>query len=202
MGISARSRILTPRMRGTLVVTAVVVVLGLGVGAWLLVAPVAPGEKPVAAQTSGPVPGATPTTGSEVQTPKESTAPNDRLPPREGAAPRVSLPLPTPASAQGAVVEGYPADLAPPVDGSDVLDTSLATENEVLQFTLVARSDASGEDILAHYGALWAGLGLTPTSVAEAGAASYTDAFSSVTVSADASGTGTVYTIFGVLRAG
>jgi hypothetical protein len=202
MGKSARSRTLTPRMRATLIVTAVVVALGLAAGAWLLLSPIeAPPTADPSTPAAGPLPGAQPTTGSEVQPPSASTAPDDRIPPRDADVPRISAPLPAPAAAQGALVAGYPSELAAPLDGSDILDTSVATDGDVLQFTLVARSDASGADILAHYGALWASIGLAPASAGN-GASSFGDAFSSLTVSADAaSGTGTVYTVFGVLRA-
>ncbi|MCK6068062.1 MULTISPECIES: hypothetical protein [Microbacterium] len=191
-------------MRVALVVTAVLVASGAVLSGWLLLSAEPPASPRTAttAAAPGPVPGATPEAGSEVLPPDEQAPPSDRLPAIAPATPRIAAPLPEPASAQGALVEGYPADLAAPLDGSDVLDSSLAVEGDVLQFTLIARSDASGSDIAAHYAGRWAALGMAPAP--ETGpATSYRDAFSSVTVAAEApSGTGTVYTVYGVLRAG
>lgn len=201
MGKSARSRTLTPRVRATLIASAILAVVGLAAATWLLLPRDAAPPAADATVSTGPLPGASPTTGSEVLPPSGATAEDDRIPPRDAAVPRVSAPLPASAAAQGALVEGYPADLAAPLAGSDILDTSLTSEGDVLQFTLKARSDASAADVLAHYSTLWAGLGLAP-EVAEASAASFRDPFSAVTVSADGgSGTGTVYTVSGVLRA-
>lgn len=203
MGISARSRILTPRMRVALAVTAALVALGAVWSTWLLLSPAPPTSQAPStiAPTPGPVPNATPETGSEVLPPDAHAVPDDRLPALEPAAPRISAPLPEPASAENALVDGYPADLGAPLEGSDVLDSSLAVEGDVLQFTLVARSDASGSDVAAQYAQRWAGMGLAPAPQTGT-ATSYRDAYSSVTVAADESGTGTVYTLYGVLRAG
>jgi hypothetical protein len=205
MGIFAHSRTLTRRMRGTLIVAAGIAVLGFGASAWLLVAPASPSQQsPAAAQqpTAGPAAGALPTTGSEVQAPTESGAPSDRLPTRVAARPLVTVPLPPSASAEGEVVPGFPAEAAGPIEHSDVIQTSLTGEGDLVQVTLVGRSDAVPADILAHYAAVWADLGLTASPGATADATTYSDAFSSLTVSAEEAGTGIMYTVFGVLRAG
>jgi len=161
-------------MRVALIVTLGFAVVALSIGAWL------PHEAP-STEASG--------------------TPGDHLPPLASPTPRVVAPLPASGSAHGALVAGYPVELGAPLPDSDTLDSSLATEGDILQFTLVARTDAAAEEVLARYDAQWASLGLVPAPET-AGVLAYRDAFTSLTVSAATSGTGTVYTVFGVLKAG
>ncbi|MCX6502429.1 MAG: hypothetical protein NT132_08510 [Microbacterium sp.] len=192
-------------MRTALIVGAGVVALGLGLGGWLFIAPVAPTPPAVGgahSSSTGPLPGATPTTGSEVMPPGDGTVTPDRLPPRAATHPPSSLPPADSASARGAIVAGYPVEVAGPLDGSDVIESSVASEGSLVQSALVARTDASPEEVLEAYRARWSALRLAAVPGAEAGAASFGDASSSITVSADASGTGTVYTVFGIVRTG
>lgn len=152
--------------------------------------------QPTAAQ--GPLPGATPTTGSEVQPPDPSASPSDRLPPPPAPTPLVDAPLPPSASASGKLVDGFPTDVMGPARVSDVLQSAIATEGDTMQVTLVARTDAKPDEVREHYRALWSGLGLAGASGADV---AYSDALSSITLAfSPGSGTGTLYTVYGVFR--
>ncbi|MFJ6653884.1 hypothetical protein ACIQLJ_13925 [Microbacterium sp. NPDC091313] len=193
----------------SLAAVGLVVAAGLAVAAWFAFAPgpspsgqTAGAAASAPAASSGADPLATPTTGSEVLPPAETARPRDGVPAPPAASPRVSLPLPAAGSDDGGVIDGFPTDLASPTDGSDVLSTSLATEGDVLQFSLRARTDADGGDVASHYTALWSSLGLAPAPASDDGSVSYQDGYSSVTIATQASGTGLIYTIYGVLRAG
>lgn len=154
---------------------------------------------PAATATPGPAPGATPVPGSEVQPPEAAAGP-ERLPPPPGATPLVHQPLPENASARNALVAGFPVAIAGPAPATDVIDSSLAHDGTVLQAALTARTDAAVDAVLAHYRDLWSGLGLAPAT-SDGGSEAFSDTYSSVSVSAAATtGTGTVYTIFAVLR--
>ncbi|KJL43798.1 MULTISPECIES: hypothetical protein [Microbacterium] len=201
---------LTTGMRTVLWIVAAVVVLGIAVTIWLLTigsgtagvdgADPDAGSTPTATVTQGPIPGATPTTGSEVQPPDETAAPIDRLPPLPTSSPLVSDPLPASGSASGELVKGFPVDLMGPVPDSQVLESSISTEGSTMQVSLVARTDAADDDVRAHYRELWADLGLTDTSGGD-GSITYSDAFSSLSLAfSESSGTGTVYMIYGVFR--
>jgi hypothetical protein len=152
---------------------------------------------PAATQTSGPVPGATPTTGSEVQPPTAS--PRTGLPPLQPAEPLITAPLPDAGSLNGGLVTGFPAGVADPMEGSEVASSSIATEGTVMQLSLVASSGESPDAIRAHYRALWTSLGLRETS-GDDDAVAFTGEYESLTLNVGTSGTGNLYTIFGVLR--
>ena len=69
-----------------------------------------------------------------------------------------------------------------------------------MQVTLVARSDASADDIRTYYEQKWASLGLAASGVAD-GTTSYSDSLTSLSLAfSPASGTGTIYMIYGVFR--
>lgn len=183
-----------------LALASAAVAIAVVVGALIAVAPTADPEatapRPSASSGSGADPTAAPVAGSEVQPPDPSAAPRDRIPPRTPQTPRITVPLPASASAAGAVVEGYPIDLAAPAEDSDVVDTSVSSEGDRLQFTLIARTDATADAIRAHYAALWTGMGMT------ADGEGFRDPFTSVSLTVnDDAGTGTVYTVYGVARA-
>lgn len=149
----------------------------------------------------GPNPGATPTTGSEVRPPDAAAPSTDRLPPVSAPAPRVSTPLPESGSASGALVDGFPANLMGPTAQSDVLQSSIASEGDTMQVTLLARTDATPDEVRQYYRALWIGLGLADAGANGASDASYADALSSVSLAFSSSaGTGTVYSVYGVFR--
>lgn len=202
---------LTRSMRVALFSATGIVAVGLLVSAWLFFA-APPQPTPVSAaglpsseemQTPGPgpVPNATPTTGSEVQSPAPTQTHLNRLPPLPETVPLISAPLPDDGSARGKLVAGFPVQVAGPAAESDVIDSSIAREKQVVQVALTARTDASVQDVRDHYGKLWADLRLAP-GTAEGDSLSYADEYSSLTLAfASGSGTGTVYTVYGVLRA-
>jgi hypothetical protein len=136
-----------------------------------------------------------------VQPPEDAARGAQHLPPVTQSAPRVQTPLPPSAQERGGLVAGYPTDLAAPAADSEVLDSAVASEGDVLQFSLRARTAAAGADVLAHYRTQLSGQGLA-AATADAGSVAFRDAYSSVVVTAEQSGTGVVYTIHGVLRAG
>lgn len=198
---------LTPAMRTVLWIVGALVVAGLATTIWLFAtgggpgtAASDPGSGPAATPTRGPIPGATPTTGSEVQTPDPTASAADRLPPRADATPLVTEPLPASGSAKGELVRGFPVDAMGPAPDSEALESSIATEGATMQVTLVARADSSAADLRAYYRTLWSGLGLAATESGD-GSMTYSDGFSSLSLAfSPASGTGTVYMIFGVFR--
>lgn len=198
----ARTRAIAPLMRIALVATGAIVAIGLGAAGWLSIAtptPAGPGAAPAVAVPAAPAGAAasgTPVAGSEVLPPAEP-APGGL--PRTWTTPRVQAPLPASSSATGELVAGYPTDLAAPAPGSEVLDTSVASDVGAMQFTLRARTDEPIEEVIAYYRSIWSGLGLAAATDADA---SYRDDYSAVTISAQATGTGSTYTVSGVLRTG
>lgn len=193
---------LTPAMKtaiavvGVLVVGALIVVAALTAAGQPEAAPAA-SSTPAAAPTSGPLPGATPTTGSEVQPPTE--APRNGLPPLEPAEPLITAPLPEPGSRSGGMVKGFPDGVADPMRDSNVVSSSIATEGAVMQLSLVASSAETPDAIREHYRALWTSLGLRAVPTDDETVA-FSGDYESLTLSVGASGTGNLYTIFGVLR--
>ncbi|MFC8682186.1 hypothetical protein ACFT30_11745 [Microbacterium ureisolvens] len=190
-----------------LIGVGVVVLLVIGVAVWFFTAasPV-PGDEaageaapgPSVTVSPGPRPDATPTTGSEVLPPTPSET---GLPGLEPAAPLVPSPLPASASGGAELVEGYPVEVMGPAEGADVVQNSIATEGDVMQVSLVARTDASPDALSAHYAELWASLGLMPQPASGDGSVSFTGAYDSLTLAfTPASGTGTVYMIQAVFR--
>jgi len=150
-----------------------------------------------AAATPGPIPGATPTTGSEV--PPPTAAPGAGLPPLEPANPLIKPPLPAPGSREGGLVAGYPPRIIDPLEGSEIVSTTIATEDTVMQVSLVASSTSDPDAIRSHYLKLWTSLGLLESTAADDDLA-VTGAYESLTLSVRATGTGNLYTIFGVFR--
>jgi hypothetical protein len=199
---------LTPAMRWVLIGAGAVVVIGAIVTGVLLTTsgaggPGADGVAPTGAvtPTQGPLPDATPTSGSEVLTPTE--APAQTLPPVAPAAPGEALlapPYPDSANAEGALVAGFPADILGPAPDSDVIQSAVATEGDITQITLLGRTDASPDDVRAHYAAAWAALGLVDQSAGD-GSLTFAGRGASLSFSANTGGTGTRYTLFGVFRA-
>lgn len=185
------------------------VVAGLAISLWLFIADSdagAPGavgatSTPTPHPTRGPLPDAEPTAGSEVQAPDPTAPPVDRLPALSTPSPLVTAPLPESGAASGELVDGFPTGVMAPAPTSEVLQSSIATEGETMQVTLQARTDATPDEVSRHYRAVWTGLGLAETGSSGGADASYSDALSSVTVAFTAgSGTGTVYTVYGVFH--
>ena len=162
-----------------------------------------PSATPTATPRPGAAPGGTPAEGSEVPDPDEA-APEASGPggaePTPDTTPFVGTTLPSSGSATGELVEGFPEPIMTPMTESDVLDSSIATEGDAMQVTLVARSTASPDEIREHYRSVWAGSGLEPAGTQASGAA-FANASTSLTLAfTPESGTGTVYVLFGVFR--
>lgn len=200
-------RRLSPAMRWTLVAVGGVAAAGLVAALALSLAPAGGSPSaatsataaPISPTAAGPAPNATPVDGSEVEPPTTPDAPSDRLPPVSAPTPLVAGPLPASASAQGELVPGFPTVLGGPAPDADIIDSSVSSADTVMQVTLTARTDATREDVTAHYRSAWAGLGLADAS--GDAALAYTDPFSSLTLAfTDGSGTGTVYVIYATLR--
>ena len=201
---------LSPAMRRVVIVVAVVVVLGLGIALWLAFGPNSgrgagdaspdPASSASSEPTTGPLPGATPTTGSEVLPPSEGGG-SDRLPPRTVQAPLVAAPLPPSASALGSLVDGFPSAIVGPMSGSDVVESSIATEGDRMQVTLTARTDATADAVTKHFEASWSALGLHSTPDAGTAALTFAGPYESMTLAfSTGTGTGTVYMIYSVFR--
>ncbi|WP_454138097.1 hypothetical protein [Microbacterium paulum] len=199
---------MTPAMKW--VIGAVALVVGGGLlWATLLGAPgdesarsgsgTAGGTASPAAAAPALTPAPTPLDGSEVLPPENAQAASDRLPDLPQPTPRVTTPLPADAAAAGRLVDGFPTDLAGPTPTSDVIDSSIASDGATMQVALTARTDETPEDVAAAFQQRWTAFELAPAAAAEATLA-YSDAFTSISLAASASGTGTVYTVFATLR--
>jgi len=209
----ASTRGLTPAMRTTLIVAAVLLVAALVLWFTLPSSPgqsALPGAGPTTsatpqtpdsiATTPGPLPGATPTTGSEVEPPSPTPAADSGLPPLPAQTPLVADPLPRSASATSELVDGLPIPVMGPASDSDVISSSIATEGQTMQVTLIARTDAPADDVRAHYRDQWTKLGLAASGAEGADVAS-SDSFTSLSLAfSSTSGTGTLYTVYGVFR--
>ncbi|QAY59983.1 hypothetical protein ET475_08230 [Microbacterium protaetiae] len=149
------------------------------------------------APTIGPLPQATPTTGSEVLPP--TATPITRLPSITPQPPLVSAPLPKTASKNNGLVSGYPEKVMGPATKSTVLSSSIATEKTTMQVSLVATTTASQASVQKHYEELWGSLGLRRGTAAD-GTITYVGAHESVALSFGTTGTGNRYTIYGVFR--
>jgi len=161
-----------------------------------------PGESRTAASatptTPGPATGATPVAGSEVL-PPDPAGPSEGVPPLTQSPPLVSTPLPSPGVASGTLVTGYPTDVAGPLAGDEVIESSVASEGTTLQATLTARTDRTPDEVREHFRAHWSSLGLSPDADT-AQELSFRSSTASVTLALSTGGTGTVYTVFAVLR--
>lgn len=201
------SRGLSRAMRITAWAVGGVVALGLIIALALALSPPAaqPGAETTpgssASPTHGPNPHGTPVPGSEVQTPDPSAADPDHLPPPDERSPLVEPPFPRSGSAEGSLVEGFPAHVMGPTADSDVLSSSIATEDDTMQVTLVARTDESEEDVRAHFSRIWSELGLTESPQSDTSTLTVDHGSSSLSLAfTSSSGTGTVYMVYGVFR--
>ena len=149
--------------------------------------------------TSGPLPGATPTSGSEV--PPPPSTPLSAMPPTSTTRtkPLISGPLPASGSLDGGLLDGFPAALAGPAGNSTVRSSSIATQDTVMQTTLSALSTASQDDVRAEYRTRWAAAGLQEQPTTN-GSTTFTGAYESLTLTFGSSGTGTLYQVYGLFR--
>ncbi|MGZ0711650.1 hypothetical protein ACWPKO_25295 (plasmid) [Coraliomargarita sp. W4R53] len=214
--VGTHQSVLNKGMRSALIAVTSVILVILATSAWLVfgaplqsssvsaVATVAPLAETNQSHTPtpGPIPNATPVDATEVQPLAATPTHANRLPPLPDPAPLIAAPLPDDAHERGKLARGYPTDVAGPAPDSDVIDTSITSEDNLVQVSLTARTDASPDEVREHFTQRWSGLRLAP-STADDGALSYTDQYSSLTLAfATNSGTGAVYTVFAVLQTG
>lgn len=198
---------LTPGMKRVLWGVGGIVVIVLALAVWFTLVVV--GEDSAAPTTTstpsagpGPLPGATPTTGSEVQTPGSTAPPQDRIPDRTSAGPLVAAPLPDSAAETGELVTGFPSEAMGPAADSDVVSSAIASDGAAMQVTLVARTDAAAADVIAHYRQLWTGLNLTDQGATDPNVVSFAGRQATLTLAfSGESATGTVYNILATFRA-
>ena len=200
---------LSPAMRWTLIGVGAVVVIGVIVAVWLLTTGGRGGTGavdggPATNVTQGPLPDATPTSGSEVLPPTDGG--QSTLPPVTPPAPvapaeaLVPPPYPASATAEGDLAAGFPVDVLGPMPSSDVISSGIATEGAIMQVTLEGRTDAALTDVRAYYAQKWAALGLQEQPTSD-GSLTYTGRGAALSLSAFEGGTGIRYTLFGVFRA-
>jgi hypothetical protein len=91
-----------------------------------------------------------PASGAREVLPPESAAPTGLPAPSQPAA-LVSLPLPATASAQGKIVDGFPAAALPFPEGTVVVSTSVSAADAVLQVTADAISTAGQDSVVGHF---------------------------------------------------
>lgn len=164
-----------------------------------------PQETAAAPNTLPPAPAPDPDRPLEVP-PGAAGQPGGSLPAsRELPEPRtlLSLPLPEADAAEGRLVDAFPQDLVPPVPGSRVLSSSVASSGNTLQTGLRAAADPAA--VLEFYDGHFAALGFQPGARETAGGvttAVFSYGNSSVTVTAGEPAPGAEYFVFAVLRAG
>ncbi|MGB3375162.1 MAG: hypothetical protein WBA87_08495 [Microbacterium sp.] len=197
---------LTRGMKIALVLVGGVIIIGAAIIVALAMNGAAPDQAgssasaPPASSTppkSGPLPGATPTSGSEVQPP--TAPPHTGLPRLETPIPLIPAPLPDSAARSGGLAAGFPDAVVGPMDGSNVVSSSIATEGAAMQVDLVAVTKAGPDEIRSHYSRLWSSLGMQERTVAD-GTVAFTGPYESMTLAVETTGTGTRYTIHAVFR--
>lgn len=194
---------LTTAMKVTIAVVGVLVVAGAVIiaaltGVWQPEGEAQPSPTASAPPTAGPLPGATPTAGSEVL-PPPTTDPGAGLPPLERSMPLVTAPLPEAGSRSGGLMPDLPTSIVEPLPDSSIISSSIATEDTVMQLSLVGSVAATPDEIRAHYRSLWASLGLREEPGDDATIA-FTGPFETLSLTIDVTGTGNRYAIFGVFR--
>jgi hypothetical protein len=117
----------------------------------------------------------------------------------KASEPLMSAPLPKSAAKNSGLVKGFPAPLMGPTKGSQVISSSIATEGDTAQITLVAVTGTDDADTVAHYEKLWSDLGLQRVTTAD-GNLAYSGPHESMTLATQRSGTGNRYTISGVFH--
>lgn len=136
--------------------------------------------------------------------PPVSAAPTG-LPMPSPPAPLISKPLPAAASAQGKIVDGFPADALRFPEGTVVVSTSVSPAEESLQVAADAIAGLSQDSVAGHFQQVLGGLGFWSEPVpAAAGerALRFSRGTDSVTLTASTTGTGgTRFMLLGNLHA-
>lgn len=174
-------------------------------------APTAAALEPVTGAASTPGPNPTPDASAAPfeRTPRTTTeveqgATGNALPPAAPApAPLITGTAPVDASAVGSLVAGFPESL-PIVGGSTVENSSVSSSAGVVQATVEAHTPEASDAVFAYYQAAFAKVGMAATALSAQGAGSAMsfarDANGVTLTVAPATGGGSRYTLFGVLR--
>lgn len=175
----------------------------------------APAAVPTATSTPEPSaasPTAQPPTPADLAdplTPLEVSGPAPEqtgLPPSAPRPALVTLPLPPSASADGALVPGFPSTVVPVLPGAQVLSSSVGGDGSILRVGLVARGAADAEAIVNGYRDALTTLGFTSAEVPGTPggrAVVFSSGTDSVNLSIDPTeGGSTAYSVFAVLHAG
>lgn len=116
----------------------------------------------------------------------------------------VSLPLPATASAQGKIVDGFPAAALPFPDGTVVVASSVSAADTVLQVTADAISQSSPDSIVGHFQQRLAALGFWSEAAPAADgrrSVRFVRGADSLTLTTSTTGTGsTRFTLLGSLH--
>jgi hypothetical protein len=131
----------------------------------------------------------------------DPTAGEQLLPRAEPVEPLLDETVPTATSAEGALVEDFPASL-PVADDSTVVSSSVAPGGTRVQATLVAETPASATTVVEFYQGVFVPLGLVATELPAATGAtamSFARDGDSITLTATSTAHGTEYSLFGVL---
>ena len=112
--------------------------------------PEAAGGNGPAQGSGGATGGPAPASGTREVLPPATAAPTGLPVPSQPAA-LVSMPLPATASAQGKIVDGFPADALPFPEGTVVVSTGVSAADAVLQVTADAISALSPDSLVGHF---------------------------------------------------
>jgi hypothetical protein len=126
------------------------------------------------------------------------------LPPSQPVSALVSPPYPASASSLGQVVTGFPSDVLPGIPDSLIDSSSVATEDQRMQATLVARTTLPADEVLTFYRQHFAPLGLLESPISAAGRSqtvSFARGDESVTVAITGVTDGSTYIVFGTFAA-
>jgi hypothetical protein len=164
--------------------------------------PAKPGGSPAPPPTAVPVPEGVSEAGqgSGAENP-EAPGESAESAPRQ---PLVTLPLPDPASADGAIVAGFPEQVLPAAPDSSIASSSVATEGTQLQATLSAETPLTVTEVVEFYRTALAAHGMagTPAPAADGSTAfDFTRDSNSVTVTATATDRGSSYAVFATFTA-
>lgn len=141
--------------------------------------------------------------GREVLPPVSATPTG--LPVPSPPAPLISLPLPAAASAQGKIVDGFPADALRFPEGTVVVSTSVSPAEGTLQVAADAIAGLSQDSVAGHFQQVLGGVGFwsepLPAAAGER-ALRFVRGSDSVTLTASTTGTGsTRFMLLGNLHA-
>ncbi|MET0956011.1 MAG: hypothetical protein ABWY68_08665 [Cryobacterium sp.] len=140
---------------------------------------------------------ANPGAGVEVLPPVESNPDEPALPPSDPLPPLLKAPAPETATAEGALVAGFPAFITP-APQSTVAASMVASEGANVQAAFSATSRQAAEDVRAYFDKIFGALTLHPSVAPAVGGSSawvYSRGAESVTVTLTPTASGCNYSI-------